>query len=620
MKDNNTFLLNNLQKIKTESDKASDGQRCMIAPSPKLRKKILKERKRLADSSESHLIRNFRVANRNPIGMNDGLIYPGDMFPLGTPPHVVRSAAARRAPLSGVVRVIVVLVEFSDKSMTENQQHFEDLFFSEGVMDNGSVKEYYAEATNNSIDIQGEVVGPYTLPLTLAEYANGASGTGTATPNARTMAKDAVIKANPDVDFSLYDNDGDGFVDAFIVIHAGSGAEETGDTDDIWSHKWVLAGGEYNADSTKIYAYLTVPEDARIGVCCHELGHLLFGFPDLYDTDGSSEGVGNWCLMGGGSWNGGGDIPAHPGAWCKADQGWVNVINQMNNATVNIADVKDDQTVYRLWKDGASGSEYFLVENRQKDRYDAELPGEGLLIWHIDDTMASNSNETHYKVALEQADGNADLESANNRGDAGDTFPGSAGNTTFNKSSTPHSKSYGDVDTCVAVTNIAISGPIMQATLSVKCGKSIIKDYKDRKDNKEKEVKEYRKEYIKEKEVKEYRKDYIKEKDIKEIYEKSDLTDKRIEKPITDKSAGYDKNPINEGKVINEKLVDNKLTDGGFDWAGAAHIEPFIDASLRPDLSRGALSEEPDVNETQKDMQKNAAEAKRNFDTKPRDN
>ena len=57
------------------------------------------------------------------------------------------------------------------------------------------------------------------------------------------------------------------------------------------------AVGSARADSTQIFAYLTIPEDARIGVCAHELGHLLFGFPDLYDTDDTSEGIGNWCLM-----------------------------------------------------------------------------------------------------------------------------------------------------------------------------------------------------------------------------------------------------------------------------------------------------------------------------------
>ncbi len=71
------------------------------------------------------------------------------------------------------------------------------------------------------------------------------------------------------------------------------------------------------ADGTKVFASLTIPEDAKLGVSAHELGHLLFGFPDLYDTDYTSAGTGNWCLMAGGSWNAGGDTPAHPSAWCK---------------------------------------------------------------------------------------------------------------------------------------------------------------------------------------------------------------------------------------------------------------------------------------------------------------
>ena len=309
--------------------------------------------------------------------------------------------------------------------------------------------------TNGLVNIQGEVVGPYTLPLNISQYANGASGTGPSLPNARQMAKDAAIAANPQVNFATYDNDGDGFVDAFIVIHAGAGAEQTGSKTDIWSHKWVLPGSAYSADGAKIYAYLTVPEDFKIGVCAHELGHLLFGFPDLYDTDYSSEGIGNWCLMAGGSWNGGGDIPAHPSAWCKVNQGWAQAVIVKENGTLNIDDIKSSQKAYRLWKNGAAGSEYFLVENRQKTGYDRLLPGEGLLIWHIDESTESNSDETHPKVALVQADNQRDLEQGNNRGDAGDVFPGNSNNVTFSPTSTPNSNSYAHADTNVALRKSA---------------------------------------------------------------------------------------------------------------------------------------------------------------------
>ena len=313
-------------------------------------------------------------------GYNDGLIKPGTDLPLGTPLRVARRGALERAPLRGQVRVLVVLVDFSDKPMTATPQHFKDLFFSTGKLPHGSVKEYFKEVSGGKITITGEVVGPFRMPLPLATYGGGGSGTdnpgaerpddgarggGAGRPRRRLQAVTTTTATGSSTPSSSSTPDG--------------GAEETLDGNDIWSHKWVFGGGALNADGTKVFAYLTVPEDCRIGVCAHELGHLLFGWPDLYDTDESSSGLGNWCLMAGGSWNGNGDIPAHPSAWCKASQDWVTTVNRTTSGTLTVAEVKSGRKVYRLWKDGISAQEYFLVEHRARTKYDAKLPGEGLL-------------------------------------------------------------------------------------------------------------------------------------------------------------------------------------------------------------------------------------------------
>jgi hypothetical protein len=172
--------------------------------------------------------------------------------------------------------------------------------------------------------------------------------------------------------------------------------------------------------------------------------------------------------MAGGSWNGNGDCPAHPSAWCKAQQGWVTVVNQTANAAVSFADVGTSHTVHRLWKDGSQGNEYFLVENRQRQLYDRMLPGDGLLVYHVDDAVGSNADERHPKVALLQADGNTELERGINRGDSGDPFPGATGNTSLTAASKPGTKSYGNLDTGVTLTKIGRSGPVITAQVTVR--------------------------------------------------------------------------------------------------------------------------------------------------------
>ena len=591
---------------------------CAVAPSPELKARLKAELAKARGSVSSELASALTLA-RSPtrLGFNDGVIFPPDQFPEGTPQSAMRNAAADRAPLRGALRVIVVLAQFSDKAMVQTAQqtaqHFRDLFFSSGVLPHGSVKEYYHEVTGGLVDIVGEVVGPYTLPHTLAWYANNNFGIsrGGGAFRAHTMAQDAAVAANPAVNFSLYDNDGNGFVDAFIVVHAGRGGEQTGHAGDIWSHKHVLPAA-MPADGKQIYAYLTVPEDAKLGVCAHELGHLLFGFPDLYDPDGTSEGIGDWCLMSGGSWNGGGDIPAHPSAWCKVNQGWVGTTNVTTSGTVSLPDVKTSHTVHRLWKNGAASSEYFLLENRQRSGFDAQLPGEGLLVWHIDEAQPGNRDESHYKVALVQADGLREIETTHpagtfgDQGDSGDPFPGAAAKTAFGPTTTPHSRSYAGVNTCVSVTAISPSGPTMTATLGVHCSaKSPVKDRKDVR----KEGKEVTKEIAKET-TKEVAKEIVKD--------RKDMLEHRIVRaaPVPDPShLDVVLSDLEARLQMLEAMVGARAYAGSAVHAGRAIAQPFIDASLRPDLAGGPVYD--DSNVLQQRMADGDRDAKRAFDAPP---
>jgi len=314
-------------------------------------------------------------------GLDDGAIFPPSHFPPGTAAEVISNSGRARAPLRGVIRVAIVLVDFDDTVMNgpEVTQHFRELFFLTG---SGSVSNYYAEVSGNKVSrFEGDIVGPFRMPHSRSYYANNFYGRGPA-PNSRNMASDAYDAAiNALGNLKKYDNDNNGFVDAFIVVHAGSGAEVTGELGDIWSVKWSLPTPKTGKGAT-VSGFLTIPEDARLGVCAHEIGHLVFGWPDLYDSnpEANGPGIGDWCLMASGSYGDDGYTPVHPSAWCKSTQGWVDINNITFDRVLDVGDVKFSNTVYRLWRQGkANTNEYYLVENRTKIKYDEFLPAQGLL-------------------------------------------------------------------------------------------------------------------------------------------------------------------------------------------------------------------------------------------------
>ncbi len=394
-------------------------------------------------------------------------------------------------------KILCVLIEFSDKAAQVNAVNFDSLMFGNYQ---GTVKHYYNEVSYGSYDVvtvnYPSALGWQTAPQTYAYYCNGGYGLGSYPQNSQKLFEDIIDLINPVVDFSNYDNNNDGYVDAVMLVHTGPGAEFTGSVNDIWSHAWGipqrLRDGKWLSAYAMMPEYWQVPGDMTCGVFAHEMGHAFFDYPDLYDIDYTSNGVGRWSLMAGGSWNGAlGNTPAHPDAWCRVQAGFASatnvVANQINQSIPNV-EQNASGAIFRLWTNGTTGQQYFLIENRQKTGYDAQIPASGLLIWHIDEAMATanntdNANEWypghtssgHYRVALEQADGLWELEKDLDNGDSGDPFPGSTNKTSFTGLSTPSSNDYNDQNTLVSVTNISVSASTMTADLAV----SLIADVDD---------------------------------------------------------------------------------------------------------------------------------------------
>jgi M6 family metalloprotease-like protein len=377
-------------------------------------------------------------------------------------------------PATGTQKALVLLVEFSDIAGQAEPTDFDDLVFGSV---SPSVKHYYEEVSGGSFSIVTDdlpsTTGWLTLPGTKEYYRT----------NLVEMARDAVAEAEAvDFDFSPYDNDSDGLVDYLIIVHVGRGGELLGESDLIWSQYVNFSPAESTDDGVGVDTFITVPEywyypnplpssdptDMTIGVYVHEFGHLL-GLPDLYDPTLTSMGIGDWGLMGLGTWNGPadrGESPAWPGAWSRVALEWTfPVIPTDDVADLLLSPVESGGPVYYLWENGAANSEFFLVENRQQLGYDAELPFHGLLIWHVDETKSGNSPPVeghddcdwpaHYLVALQQSDGFLNLEFYDNTGDPGDPYPGIFDYTEFSLTSTPNSGSYADCSSYVALRNIS---------------------------------------------------------------------------------------------------------------------------------------------------------------------
>lgn len=386
--------------------------------------------------------------------------------PRATQAHTLVSPAREFAPVTGTVRALVLLVDFPDNESSEKPEHFKKMLFSKGAGGTGSLRDYYQEVSYGNLDVNGDVYGWYRAPHPYSYYTDGEYGFGDPPNNVQQLVKDVVEAAKDDVDFSKYDLNGDGEVDALFIVHAGPGAEETSNVNHIWSHRWGIIPVEVN--DVRVSGYTMEPENGNIGVFCHELGHN-FDLPDLYDADYNSHGIGNWCLMAGGSWNNGGKTPAHMSSWCKYKLGWVDpqvTFDAGRSATLTGSASNAD--MLKLPVGHPSSKEYFLLENRHKEGFDNELPGAGLLIWHVDENQLNNLDQSHYLVALEQADGLFELENNGiDSGDGGDPFPGVEGNRNFTSGSTPDSGAYDGTASDVSVTNISNPGSSMSFDVHV---------------------------------------------------------------------------------------------------------------------------------------------------------
>lgn len=317
----------------------------------------------------------------------------------------------------GKKKCLVILANFADTKF--KPEHTLDLYkqiingenYSDETLGfKGSVRDYFKAQSGGQFEIDFDVVGPVDLPKGYAGYGkNDASGRDQATL-VYPMVEDAVNLAKDQVtDWKQYDWDGDGLVEEVFVLYAGHGqATYPQDPDLVWPHKSAIDPMTV-ADGVKVSVYACSCELGAteaidgIGAFCHEFSHCM-GLKDHYDINGRGYGTGFWDIMCFGCYNGNTFLPAEYNSYEKMFCGWKEpiVLNAEPQKIEGMKALAAGGDTYIFYNDG-NENEYYMLENRQKTGWDAALPGEGLIVLHVDYSKGAwEDNQVNYNAARQR--------------------------------------------------------------------------------------------------------------------------------------------------------------------------------------------------------------------------
>lgn len=362
------------------------------------------------------------------------------------------------------IPLLVIILEFNDQQLRSPVSTWAQKIFG---MAPGQMGNFYNTVSNGKFhfvpaqETQGTVNDGIMKVRLAMNHPNLGSAIGT---TERYMALDQL---DGYINFAAYDTNGDHVLSreelAIIYIYSGGETASGSSLPSVWAHATSDSGIFHDGVELGPYArfgerQFSPPDDhdATYGVIAHELGHSAFGLPDLYDYDGSSGGIDNYCLMSGGSWGSAptefmGASPSAPSAWVRYRLGFTDATTVTPGTALNqtLKPQSHQGTMTLIQTD--LPQEYFLVENRYPDGTDISLANSGYdavtggaMIWHIDESQYSNSDDARRLVDYE-----------NNPNNSAQHFWPYTGMTSFDTNSVPNSKDNSNTATGVTVSAIS---------------------------------------------------------------------------------------------------------------------------------------------------------------------
>jgi M6 family metalloprotease-like protein len=360
---------------------------------------------------------------------------------------------------------LCLLVQFSDVpgSITRAQvEAFCNKRGYNGFGNNGSVCDYYRENSDGKFIYTNLVAPYYTAKHPRSYYVDPSI------PH-RGRAKELVTESLENLSKIAFDTssltvDDQDHVYAVNVFYAGVCENEW--SEGLWPHQswlnepYLLAPGRQAYD----YQITDLGSELSLGTFCHENGHMVCTFPDLYpylDKSGKPdpvERVGRFCLMSQGGLPPQHKNPAQICAYLKNDAGWTSAaVTPAAGAMTSLRSGRNEFAIYR----GTEQKEYFILENRERFGRDAGLPDQGLTIWHVDE-KGSNAKKASAsqrdECVLIQADGRKDFKQPLYRAGSGHCL---------SATTTPNSKWWDGTNSGFDILKIAAGG---QHTISLLSG------------------------------------------------------------------------------------------------------------------------------------------------------
>lgn len=346
---------------------------------------------------------------------------------------MISSAAPTIFPLVGEESVIgayvglTICIDFSDEPGTIPLDSIRALLNEPGYNahhNNGSVRDYFLDVTGGKVDYRNIVVGYYRARKQKTYYDSRYQSFGTTAQELITEALEW-LRDEEEFDFSQlssYQSPRGTRFRALNILYAGT--PDQGWSEGLWPHQGYMYSFTVNNIDARRYQITSLGDALTIGTICHENGHMLFEWPDLYDYGGESAGVGAYCIMA----YGGNINPVPPCAYLRDLCGWDAVTDITTIAEGTILSLLPNTNTSFIYRNANNENEMFYIESRRRKGRSATLPDSGFMIWHVDregsNDFEAGTPREHYLVSLEQADGGFHLESGWNQGRPGDLFRG----------------------------------------------------------------------------------------------------------------------------------------------------------------------------------------------------